>query len=51
MHDIGQVRTRDFHALVVAFNNPALSMRSSARHSVVPETRIDSLCFRVVRQD
>jgi formylglycine-generating enzyme required for sulfatase activity len=35
----------------VAFNNPALSMCSSARHSFVSETRIDNLGFRVVRQD
>jgi formylglycine-generating enzyme required for sulfatase activity len=51
VHDIGQVRTRDGHARVVAFNNRALAMRSSARRSFVSETRIDSLGFRVVRQN
>ena len=50
VHDIGQVRTRDCHARVVAFNKPALSMRSLARHSFVSETRIDNLGFRVGRQ-
>jgi formylglycine-generating enzyme required for sulfatase activity len=34
-----------------AFNKPAVSMRSAARHYFVPETRIDMLGFRLVRED
>ncbi len=34
-----------------AFNKPGVSMRSAARYHFVPETRIDMLGFRVVRED
>ena len=34
-----------------AFNKPAVAMRSAARYHFVPETRIDMLGFRVVRED
>ena len=34
-----------------AFNKPAVGMRSAARYHFVPETRIDMLGFRVVRED
>jgi formylglycine-generating enzyme required for sulfatase activity len=34
-----------------AFNKPAVAMRSAARYHFLPETRIDMLGFRVVRED
>jgi formylglycine-generating enzyme required for sulfatase activity len=34
-----------------AFNKPATAMRSAARYRFVPETRIDMLGFRVVREE
>ena len=34
-----------------AFNKPAVAMRSAARYRFAPDTRIDMLGFRVVRED